>query len=66
MNDQQDVVFIPLEGTSAKGVQWHVFMEAQRDAIDSYRLQRRKLVAAVGVNDERALQGVLLYFSKDA
>ncbi len=66
MNDQQGVVFIPREGTSAKGVQWHVFMEAQRDTIDSYRLHGRKLVAAVGVHDARALQGVLLYFSKDA
>ncbi len=65
MNDKQDVVFIPLEGTSTKGVQWHVFMEAQRDTIDSYRLHGRKLVAAVGVHDARALQGVLLYYSKE-
>jgi len=66
MNDQQDVVFIPLEGTSTKGVQWHVFMQAQRDALDTYRLHGWKLVAAVGIHDARALQGVLLYFSKDA
>ncbi len=65
MNDQQDVVFIQLEGTSAKGMQWHVFMEAQRDVLDSYRLHGWKLVSAVGVYDERALEGVLLYFSKE-
>jgi hypothetical protein len=65
MNDQQSVVFIPREGTSAKGVQWHVFMQAQRDALDSYRLHGWKLVAAVGVHDPTALEGVLLYFSKE-
>ena len=66
MNDRQGVVFIPREGMSAKGELWHVFMKAQRDTIDSYRLHGWKLVSAVGVHDARALQGVLLYFSKDA
>jgi hypothetical protein len=65
MKDHQGVVFIRREGTTAKGAQWHDFMQAQRDALDAYRLHGWKLVAAVGVHDERALQGVLLYFSKD-
>jgi hypothetical protein len=66
MNEQQGVVFIRREGSSARGAQWHDFMQAQRDALDTYRLHGWKLVAAVGVHDARALEGVLLYFSKDA
>jgi len=66
MNDEQGVVFIEREGTSAKGVQWHVFMQAQRDALDTYRLHGWKLVAAVPVHDPTALEGGLLYFSNDA
>jgi hypothetical protein len=40
-------------------------MQAQRDALDTYRLHGWKLVAAVGVPDAQALEGVLLYFSKE-
>ncbi|KKL09404.1 hypothetical protein LCGC14_2566190 [marine sediment metagenome] len=65
MNDHQSVLFIRREGSSAKGVQWHVFMQAQQDALDSYRLDGWKLVTAVGVRDAKALEGVLLYFSKE-
>ncbi len=65
MNDRQGVVFIPREGMLAKGEQWHVFMKDQRDTIDSYRLNGWKLVSAVGVHGERALQGALLYFSRE-
>ncbi len=39
-------------------------MQAQQDNLDSYRLHGWKLVAAVGVHDAKALEGVLLYFSK--
>ena len=66
MSEQQGVVFIGREGTTAKGAQWHDFMQAQRDILDSYHLHGWKLVAAVGVHDAKALEGVLLYFSKDA
>ncbi len=64
MNDHQSVVFIRREGSSAKGSQWSAFMQAQQDNLDSYRLHGWKLVATVGVHDARALEGVLLYFSK--
>jgi hypothetical protein len=66
MADQQGVVFIKREGSSAKGPQWDDFMQAQQDALDSYVMHGWKLVAAVGVHDAKALEGVLLYFSKQA
>lgn len=66
MKDQQGVVFIRREGSSAKGAQWHDFMQAQQDTLDTYRLHGWKLVAAVGVQEAEVLAGVLLYFSKDA
>ncbi len=65
MNGQQSVVFIGREGKSAKGPQWNDFMQSQRDLFDSYSLHGWKLVAAVGVHDATALEGVLLYFSKE-
>jgi hypothetical protein len=65
MNEQQGVIFIRRKGDTAKGAQWHNFMQAQRDALDTYRLHGWKLVAAVGVHEAQALAGVLLYFSKD-
>ena len=66
MSEQQSVVFIGREGSSAKGGQWNDFMQAQQDTLDTCLLHGWKLVAAVGVHDEKALEGVLLYFSKDA
>ncbi len=66
MNDHQGVVFVGRKGETAKGAQWRDFMQAQRDALDTHRLHGWKLVAAVGVHDEKALEGVLLYFYKDA
>jgi hypothetical protein len=65
MGDQQGVIFIRRKGSSAKGGQWHDFMQAQQDMLDSYRLHGWKLVAAIGVQEAEALAGVLLYFSKD-
>jgi hypothetical protein len=65
MSEQQNVVFIRRTGSSAKGEQWNDFMQTQQDTLDTYRLHGWKLVAAVGVNDEKALEGVLLYFSKE-
>lgn len=65
MDDEHGVTFIRREGSSAKGVQWHVFMQAQQDTLDTYRLRGWKLVSVVGVHDNQALEGVLLYFSKE-
>ncbi len=65
MDDEHGVTFIRREGSSAKGVQWHVFMQAQRDMLDTYRSNGWKLVSVVGVHDNQALEGVLLYFSKE-
>ena len=65
MDAQQSVAFVGRKGPSTKGPQWHDFMQAQRDALDTYRLHGWKLVAAVGVHDAQALEGVLLYFSKE-
>ncbi len=66
MNDQQGVIFIGRKGETPKGAQWRDFMQAQQDAIDTYRLHGWRLVAAIGVHEEQALAGVLLYFSKGA
>ena len=65
MNEQQSVIFIRREGSSAKGPQWNDFMQTQQDLLDSYLLHGWKLVATVGVHDAKALEGVLLYFSKE-
>jgi hypothetical protein len=65
MNEHQSVVFIRREGSSAKGSQWSDFMQAQQDTLDSYRFHGWKLVTAVGVHDAKALEGVLLYFSRE-
>jgi hypothetical protein len=65
MSEQQNVVFIRRAGSSARGEQWDDFMQAQQDTLDTYRLHGWKLVAAVGVHGEKALEGVLLYFSKE-
>lgn len=65
MSEQQNVVFIAREGTTAKGAQWNDFMQAQQDTLDTCRLHGWRLVAAVGVHGEKALQGVLLYFCKE-
>jgi hypothetical protein len=40
-------------------------MQAQRDTLDTYRSQGWKLVSVVGVHDNQALEGVLLYFSRE-
>lgn len=65
MSEQQNVVFVRREGSSAAGAQWRDFMQAQQDTLDTHRLHGWKLVAAVGVHDAKALEGVLLYFSKE-
>jgi hypothetical protein len=65
MTEQQNVVFVRREGSSVKGEQWRDFMQAQQDTLDSCRMNGWKLVTAIGVHDEKALGGVLLYFSKD-
>ncbi len=66
MKEQQSLIFIRRAGSSVKGGQWNDFIPAQQDALDSYRLHGWKLVAAVGVHGEKALEGVLLYFSKES
>lgn len=65
MNGQQGVVFIKRDGSSTTGQRWDQFMQAQQDALDSYRLHGWKLVTAIGVQEEKELKGVLLYFSKE-
>ncbi len=65
MGDEHGVIFVRREGSSAKGVQWNAFMQAQQDTLDTYRMHGWKLVSVVGVHDNQALEGVLLYFSKE-